>query len=225
MDLQPQHNEEERIEAERLRNLAIIHPVVVDSLKGSVPHLIGVCASFAASVATTAWGLATMHLDVERKAYLAMGFTFMTASTFTLSKTLHDLHEAECIKRLVDTGVIKMEGGDGLGETLLSAIGGSSGWLLHAWLGFTASIVLTGWGIMNLPIVQERKIFLATSSVLLLSSTMSLVKVVRDRLDARRWTLMLAPKVESNQDKGKDKEDELEMTQEADRTTTPHVSL
>jgi len=78
---------------------------------------------------------------------------------------------------------------------------------------------------MNLPIVQERKIFLATSSVLLLSSTMSLVKVVRDRFDARRWALMLAPKVESNQDKGKDKEDELEMTQEADRTTTPHVAL
>lgn len=43
----------------------------------------------------------------ERKAFLGMGFTFMTASAFTLAKTMRDLQEANSVKHLVDAGIIK----------------------------------------------------------------------------------------------------------------------
>jgi hypothetical protein len=64
-----------------------------------------------------------------------------------------------------------------VGETIVSSIGGSAGWVLHSWLAFGASISLTAWGLLNLPIADERKVFLATSGLLLLTSTMNLVKV------------------------------------------------
>lgn len=140
----------------------------------------------------------------ERKAFLGMGFTFMTASAFTLAKTMRDLQEANSVKHLVDAGIIKTgrpplayllaqfygcfssprppcfdcaEGGPEVGETIVSSIGGSAGWVLHSWLAFGASISLTAWGLLNLPIADERKVFLATSGLLLLTSTMNLVKV------------------------------------------------
>jgi hypothetical protein len=43
----------------------------------------------------------------ERKAFLGMGFTFMTASAFTLAKTMRDLQEANSVKHLVEAGIIK----------------------------------------------------------------------------------------------------------------------
>ena len=131
-----------------------------------------------------------------------MGFTFMTASAFTLAKTMRDLQEANSVKHLVEAGIIKTgtpplatcplallpqltsvpcfgcaEGGPEVGETIVSSIGGSAGWGLHSWLAFGASISLTAWGLLNLPIADERKVFLATSGLLLLTSTMNLVKV------------------------------------------------
>jgi hypothetical protein len=36
-----------------------------------------------------------------------MGFTFMTASAFTLAKTMRDLQEANSVKHLVETGIIR----------------------------------------------------------------------------------------------------------------------
>lgn len=101
----------------------------------------------------------------------------MTASAFTLAKTLRDRQEAEAVKHLVDSGVIKTEGGPDVGESIVSSIGGSAGWVLHAWLAFGASVGLTTWGLLNLPIADERKIFLATSGLLLLTSTTNLVQV------------------------------------------------
>jgi len=42
----------------------------------------------------------------ERKAFLGMGFTFMTASAFTLAKTMRDRREAQAVRHLVELGVI-----------------------------------------------------------------------------------------------------------------------
>merc|ERR1711879_509149 len=176
---------------ESAKRWSMMSPLVLSSLRGSTTHYLGVWASFAAGVAATSWGLVNMHLDHERKAFLGMGFTFMTASAFTLAKTMRDLQEANSVKYLVEGGIIKTEGGPEVGETIVSSIGGSAGWVLHSWLAFGASISLTAWGLLNLPIADERKVFLATSGLLLLTSTMNLVKAVRDRIDARRLSALL----------------------------------
>ncbi|ELR19473.1 yiaA/B two helix domain containing protein [Acanthamoeba castellanii str. Neff] len=166
------------------------------------------------------WGMMSpLVLSCLRKAFLGMGFTFMTASAFTLAKTMRDLQEANSVKHLVDAGIIKTQGGPEVGETIVSSIGGSAGWVLHSWLAFGASISLTAWGLLNLPIADERKVFLATSGLLLLTSTMNLVKAVRDRIDARRLSALLEDK-QHLQEKGKERDREMDEVIEIDRSTS-----
>merc|ERR1712093_828094 len=143
----------------------------------------------------------------------------MTASAFTLAKTMRDLQEANSVKHLVEGGIIKTEGGPEVGETIVSSIGGSAGRVLHSWLAFGASISLTAWGLLNLPIADERKVFLATSGLLLLTSTMSLVKAVRDRIDARRLSALLEH-LQHLQEKGKERDREMDEVIEIDRSTS-----
>lgn len=185
-------------------------------------------ASFASGVAATSWGLANMHLDVERKVFLGMGFMFVTASTFTLAKALRDNREADAVRQLVGLGIIKTEGGPCVEKTIYESLRGSSGWAFHAWLSFGASLSLTAWGLCNLPIAEERRIFLATSGLLLLTSAMNLAKAVRDRIDARRLLALL----EDNKHKkpqadevAEKQDEEMESLAELDRRATLAESL
>jgi hypothetical protein len=50
--------------------------------------------AFIAAVATTAIGIAYLPVDRWMQGFLGMGLLFSIGSTFTLAKTVRDLHEA-----------------------------------------------------------------------------------------------------------------------------------
>lgn len=58
--------------------------------------------SFAVAVGVTAMGI--WHLPVEGwvKAFMGMGLLFTVGSTFSLAKTVRDLHEAESLRKRID---------------------------------------------------------------------------------------------------------------------------
>jgi hypothetical protein len=53
-----------------------------------------VWTSFALATITTVVGICYLPLDVWHRAFLALGFFFSVASSFTLAKTIRDNHEA-----------------------------------------------------------------------------------------------------------------------------------
>lgn len=52
-----------------------------------------VWAGFCSALCLTAWGLWTMPISPDYKAYLMVCWLFMVAQAFTLAKTLRDAHE------------------------------------------------------------------------------------------------------------------------------------
>mgnify|MGYP002348552244 CR=1 FL=1 len=58
--------------------------------------------SFFAAVAVTTVGIYCLPVDVWVKAFMAMGLLFTVGSTFSLAKTLRDMHESESFQKRVD---------------------------------------------------------------------------------------------------------------------------
>jgi hypothetical protein len=54
-----------------------------------------VWVGFALALGLTAWGLSRMDISGTYKAFLGLGWLYLTTSTFTLAKTLRDGHEAD----------------------------------------------------------------------------------------------------------------------------------
>jgi hypothetical protein len=68
----------------------------------SAGWLFFVRASFAIAVGALALGIAFLPIDVWMRGYLAMGALFAIGSSFTLSKTIRDEHEAKNIVRKIE---------------------------------------------------------------------------------------------------------------------------
>lgn len=58
--------------------------------------------SFVVAVGITAMGIWFLPVDVWVKAFMGMGLLFAVGSTFSLSKTVRDQHEALSIKQRID---------------------------------------------------------------------------------------------------------------------------
>ncbi len=58
--------------------------------------------AFVAAVGVTTLGIWFLPVDVWVKAFMGMGLLFTVGSTFSLSKTLRDVHESESIRKRID---------------------------------------------------------------------------------------------------------------------------
>ncbi len=58
--------------------------------------------SFAISVAVTSIGIFYLPVDAWVKAFMAMGLLFTIGSTFSLAKTVRDMHEATRLTARID---------------------------------------------------------------------------------------------------------------------------
>lgn len=68
-----------------------------------------VMVSFVLSLGATSFGLMIMPVDLWVKGYLAMGLYFTVSSTFILSKTIRDAHEAgKLVNKLSEARTEKM---------------------------------------------------------------------------------------------------------------------
>ncbi len=79
------------------------------SPKDSPAWIAFVWISFAVSSALMVFGIWYLPVDNWVKGYFAMGFFFTIGSSFSLSKTLRDLHESRrLINRIVDAKTEKI---------------------------------------------------------------------------------------------------------------------
>jgi hypothetical protein len=58
--------------------------------------------SFVAAVGVTTMGIWFLPVDVWVKAFMGMGLLFTVGSTFSLAKTLRDVHESESLRKRID---------------------------------------------------------------------------------------------------------------------------
>lgn len=72
-----------------------------------------VWAAFAIAVCVTAWGLYRMQLGGWEKGFLAASWLFLVSSTFTLSKTVRDNHEAALLEQSQSVAALAEEQKDG----------------------------------------------------------------------------------------------------------------
>jgi len=71
--------------------------------------VVQVWLSFAVAVFVTGTGIYYLPVDGWTRAFLAMGLLFCIGSTFSLSKTVRDLHESGALtKRIDDARVSKL---------------------------------------------------------------------------------------------------------------------
>jgi len=61
--------------------------------------VITVWIAFAAAISLTGWGLWRMSINDWQKSYMVVAWLFLVSSTFTLSKTIRDKHDAELMER------------------------------------------------------------------------------------------------------------------------------
>jgi hypothetical protein len=58
--------------------------------------------SFVAAAGVTTMGIWFLPVDVWVKAFMGMGLLFTVGSTFSLAKTLRDVHESESLRKRID---------------------------------------------------------------------------------------------------------------------------
>ncbi len=58
--------------------------------------------SFVVAVGITGMGIWFLPVDTWVKAFMGMGLLFTVGSTFSLSKTVRDQHEAESLRKRID---------------------------------------------------------------------------------------------------------------------------
>lgn len=64
--------------------------------------VVQVWLSFAIAVGTTAFGIYFLPVEAWVKAFLSMGLLFSVGSTFSLAKTVRDVHEAARLHARID---------------------------------------------------------------------------------------------------------------------------
>jgi hypothetical protein len=104
-------------------------------------------------------GIAVWNLNGQglERALVAVCLFFLLFTTFTVSKTIRDNQLEQ-----VDTNA----------------------WKAMVWIGFGIALALSAWGIYRMEIDQWHKGFIISSSLFLLSSSFTLAKTIRDRVDA-----------------------------------------
>jgi len=137
------------------------------------------------SLGLVGYGVYHIPISVERKGFLGMGFEYYKAATFALAKSLRDISHANKLSILTRKGVIR--GSVEQNEVLISSIRGTNSWIILTWMAFGLSVGVTGYGIFEMDISNERKGFLAMGLMFALHSTFHMAKNVRDRSEAGTW--------------------------------------
>lgn len=116
-----------------------------------------VWVSFALALSACAVGVLRLPSQELDRAFLAIGFFFCLFASFAVAKTLRDNRDGQ-----VDT----------------------AGWIATVWVGFAAAVLLTGWGLWRMAIVDWQKGYMVVAWLFLVSTTFTLAKTVRDKHDA-----------------------------------------
>ena len=119
--------------------------------------------AIAISVALSGIGLAYLPgTDVEQ-AFLVLGYLFCVSSAFVLAKMVRDAQQSAA------------HGGAAADTPLFKYL---------VWGSFFIAIALTGWGLLRMQIGGTYKAFLGVSWLYLISSALTLAKMLRDRHEA-----------------------------------------
>ena len=149
-----------------------LHPATVtDIVATGVGHpgdsrawQVQVWIAMAISVALSGIGLAYLPgTDVEQ-AFLVLGYLFCVSSAFVVAKMVRDGQQSA------------EHAGDASSDTPL--------FKYLVWGSFFAAIALTGWGLLRMQISGTYKAFLGVSWLYLISSALTLAKMLRDRHEA-----------------------------------------
>jgi hypothetical protein len=77
------------------------------SQKDSPAWIIQTWISFALSIGMTTGGIVYLPVDGWVKGFMGMGLAFSVGSTFTLSKTMRDLHEAKKLTSKIEEAKVE----------------------------------------------------------------------------------------------------------------------
>lgn len=139
-----------------------IAPAVASTPGDSRAWQIQVWIAMAISVGLSGIGLAYLPgTDVEQ-AFLVLGYLFCVSSAFVLAKMVRDAQLTRQDGMGVDTPLFKY----------------------LVWVSFFAAIALTGWGLQRMQISGTYKAFLGVSWLYLITSALTLAKMLRDRHEA-----------------------------------------
>jgi hypothetical protein len=128
-----------------------------------------VWVAFALALGACGWGVISLPgADID-SAFLALGLMFSLFATFTVAKMTRDNRDGQ-----VDT----------------------QGWVVVVWIGFTAALAITAWGLWRMNIEAWPKQYLMVSWLFLISTTFTVAKTVRDQQEAD----MMARQIQSQRD-------------------------
>lgn len=113
--------------------------------------------AFGLAVLCAAIGILKMPGTELDRAFLALGMFFCLFATFAVAKTIRDNRDGQ-----VDTAQ----------------------WVMTTWIGFSAAVLLTGWGLWRMSIEEWQKYYMLVTWLFLISSTFTLSKTVRDAQEA-----------------------------------------
>ena len=135
--------------------------------RDSKPWQLQVWASFGIALTLCAIGLAYLPGQDLDRAFMFMGYLFCLSTAFVLSKFVRDGEMAQqspgaATHRVPDTPMFR----------------------LVVWGGFGLAMGLTAWGLLRMDINATYKVFLGVSWLYLITSALTLAKMLRDRQEA-----------------------------------------
>ena len=133
--------------------------------RDSKPWQLQVWASFGIALTLCAIGLAYLPGQDLDRAFMFMGYLFCLSTAFVLSKFVRDGEAAQqsgSARRVADTPLFR----------------------LVVWGGFGFAMALTGWGLLRMDVNSTYKVFLGVSWLYLITTALTLAKMLRDRQEA-----------------------------------------
>lgn len=118
--------------------------------------------SFGLATALCAIGLLNLPGHDLDRAFLVMGYLFCLSSAFVLSKFVRDAEASKRNATQADSPMFR--------------------WVV--WGAFAAAMGLSAWGLLRMQINPNFKMFLGVSWLFLISSALTLAKMLRDRQEA-----------------------------------------
>ena len=133
--------------------------------RDSKPWQLQVWVSFGIALALCAIGLAYLPGQDLDRAFMFMGYLFCLSTAFVLSKFVRDGEAAQqggSARRVPDTPLFR----------------------LVVWGGFGLAMALTAWGLLRMDVNSTYKVFLGVSWLYLITTALTLAKMLRDRQEA-----------------------------------------
>lgn len=130
--------------------------------RDSKPWQLQVWISFVLALVLCATGLAYLPGQDLDRAFMFMGYVFCLSTAFVLSKFVRDKDAAQAGEQAADTPLFA----------------------LVVWGSFALAMALTGWGLVRMDLNPTYKVFLGVSWLYLITSALTLAKMLRDRQDA-----------------------------------------